>query len=254
MPRSTCCIVTMVAMLFGLLFSGTSRCQTYYCTGDVDGDSIALQVSDLTYLSAFIYFAGPPPIPIYQGDLNGDSAIDAGDIEALQCYFIYGLSCFPTYPIPTCADPDTIRGACHDTTGDCAVRSFTNCIESGGEPLLHGTDCDGYTPCAHRPPGLVAWYPFDEDGSAEDIVGKHHGYELGNASVSIGVVGNARSFGWADKGVVRVKDDPFQYIGENDFTIDAWIFPDIPDPECSNPEYCKRRPIVDNSNPGKAGC
>jgi len=245
-------------MLLGLLSSQSSQCQPSYCTGDVDGDSIPLQPADLQYLTAFVNFTGPPPTPIYQGDLDGDSVVDQADIEMFECYFASGMSCFPTYPVPTCSDPDTVRGACCDSAGGCSVRSFLNCKKGGGSPLLHGTACGppDWDPClaswcVRRPPDLVAWYPFDEDELTRDIVGMHDGHTIATVAVDPGMVGEAASIRWEPNGAIRVTDDPFKYIGEGDFTVDAWICPEPWDyAYCDQkPQDCRVRPIVDNSSP-----
>lgn len=254
MSRSTYFSVIAAAILLGLLFIQPSQCQTYYCTGDVDGDSIPLQPADLQYLTSFVNFTGLPPTPIYRGDLNGDCVVDQADIEMFEYYFISGMSCFPTYPVPTCSDPDTVRGACCDSIGDCSIRSFANCRKAGGSSLLHGTACGPADVCAeprcvHRPPDLVAWYPFDYVGW--DIAGRHNGKRIGAYGGDLGKVGPAYSFRWNPAGAIRVQDDPFQYITGGSFTIDAWIRPEAWNyGNCDWwPSYCRVRPIIDNTSP-----
>jgi hypothetical protein len=116
---------------------------TCFATGDVDGDGVPFAVTDLLHLIRFVNFAGPPPSPLYQGDLSGDGFIDQADIDAFNCYFIQGISCFPVFPVPTTCNPDTVRGCCCSATG-CAVRSPVNCTAVGG--TYHG---DG-SACCHR--------------------------------------------------------------------------------------------------------
>ncbi len=253
MSRSTYYVVIVVTILLGLLFSRPSQCQTYYCTGDVDGDGNPLQPADQQYLIAFVNFTGPPPIPIYQGDLDGDCVVDYADIKMFECYFASGISCFPTYPVPTCSDPDTVRGACCDTTGGCSVRSFANCKKGGGSSALHGTPCNGCGPrCVRHPDGLVAWYTLDQGILVKDIAGMHHGYTIYTVGVhQDGMVNEAGSFRWDPAGGIRVKDDPFKHVGDDNFTIDAWIYPEAWDyAYCDQmPGYCHVRPIIDNSAP-----
>jgi len=125
---------------------------TCYCTGDVNGDGISLTVSDMVYLTQFVYFGGPPPMPSYKGDLNGDCFVDEMDVDLYQCYLEYGMVCFPEYPVPTCCNPDTVRSACCDFALDsCRVLALSNCELIGGvyqgdnvmcEPDPCSTICD----------------------------------------------------------------------------------------------------------------
>jgi hypothetical protein len=260
MSRRISYVVIVVAILLGTLFSQPSQCQSY-CTGDVDGNGTPLQSADLQYLTAFVNSGGPPPIPLYQGDLNADCVIDQADIEMFQCYLDFGMSCFPTYPVPTCSGQDTAIGACCEPLGNCFRRSFYNCFNAGGYWLGHGTFC---TPlpaecdmnCVHPPTGLVAWYPLDETSGkvAKDIAGKHNAAHsdwplgsLGAVTFGPGKVRNHFGIVWGARGIVRVYDDPFEDIDGSDFTIDAWIFASatnvVPDP---NPRFL--RPIVSNMN------
>ena len=111
-----------------------------YAEGDVNGDGVILTVSDLVDLIRFVDSGGPPPNPLYQGDLNSDGYIDQADIDAYKCYFIYGSSCFPVFPVPTTCNPDTVRGCCCSATG-CAIRSLANCTAAGGTYKGDGTLC-----------------------------------------------------------------------------------------------------------------
>jgi hypothetical protein len=87
--------------------------------GDVDGNGIPLTVSDLVYLINYVEQGGPAPLSPWEADLTGDCIVDSLDIKIFQCYFIAGLSCFDTYPVPTCCNPRL--GCCFDFTGnvDC---------------------------------------------------------------------------------------------------------------------------------------
>ena len=254
MSRNTLYVVIIITMILGLAFSQPGYCQL--CTGDVNGNSIPLEPADLAYLMNYVNSGGPAPIPLYQGDLSGDCVIDQSDIEVLQCFFTYGWSCFPTYPVPPWYCQETDIGACCDTLGNCFRRSFQNCMRTGGYFLNHGTWCDPppaecELTCVHPPSGMVAWYPLEQNvGSCPDIAGQHNGQILGNPGVSPGAVGNALSFNWTNQAVVRIKDDPFLEIGEGDFTIDAWIYPEAPPTNCGDRWICGDLPIVDNSNRG----
>ena len=116
---------------------------TCYATGDMNDDGIALTVTDMIYLVRFVNMTGPPPQPLYMGDLNGDCYIDQLDVEVYECYFAYGLSCFSVYPVPTCCNPDTIRGACCNYELDtCLIFAGVNCDMSGGDYQGDGVSCD----------------------------------------------------------------------------------------------------------------
>jgi hypothetical protein len=77
---------------------------TCYATGDIDGNGTPLTVADLSYLVAFLHGTGPAPNPLYLADLDGNCFIDTFDINKFQCYLSSGMSCFPTYPVPTCCN------------------------------------------------------------------------------------------------------------------------------------------------------
>lgn len=79
-------------------------CMDCSTLGDVDSNGIVLTGADLAYLVAYIDSGGPAPKPLYSGDLNGDCRVDSLDVDKYQCYFINGLSCFPTIPVPTCCE------------------------------------------------------------------------------------------------------------------------------------------------------
>lgn len=80
--------------------------------------------------------------------------------------------------------------------------------------------------CASPPPGMVAWWGFDEAAgpTALDNAGGHHGTWVGQPAPLPGVVRRALRFDSADGGdSVQVPDDPALRFGTDDFTIDAWI-------------------------------
>ena len=266
MSRKAPYVVIGVTILLGLLFSQPGQCQL--CTGDVNGNGIPLEHADLTYLIDYVYSGGPPPIPLYQGDLNGDYTIDQGDIDRFQCYFDHGFSCFPIYPVPTCYPGclNTNIGACCEELGKCFRRSFHNCLNANGRFLGEGTSCtplpqDCDMNCVHPPAGLVAWYPFDETSGtvAWDIAGKHNAVHsppvgspeydrFGSVTFGSGKVRNRYGIVWGARGIVRTYDDPFKDIGSSDFTIDAWILATGTNVPCPNPFKfnCFSRPIICN--------
>jgi len=103
-----------------------------YATGDVNDDGVVLSLADIWYLTAFVNGAGPAPPVLYSGDMNGDCDIDYLDVALFEDYFIYGLGVFTNgYPVPTCCEVDTVRGACclADT---CFNLTVGNCVGAGG--------------------------------------------------------------------------------------------------------------------------
>jgi len=75
---------------------------TYYNDGDCNRDGIPLSVADLVELVRYVS-GTTPPRPFYPWyDMNSDCIIDSADIQKYNDYFIYGMSVFPEYPIPTC--------------------------------------------------------------------------------------------------------------------------------------------------------
>ncbi|HWR83083.1 MAG TPA: hypothetical protein VN285_07260 [Candidatus Deferrimicrobium sp.] len=110
-------------------------------TGDVNHDGMALTVQDLIYIIRMIRGDVPVIDNLYEADLNGDCVIDDGDAELLNLYFIFGISCFPRWPVPTCCYPDTVRGACCLGEDSCTIRSEANCSAIGGTYHGDGTMC-----------------------------------------------------------------------------------------------------------------
>jgi len=127
--------------------------ETCYSTTDINGDGIALSVADLLYLEQFVAGSGPPPQPLYQGDLNGDCIIDELDVDVFNCYIEQGMSCFPEYPIPTCCHPDVFRSACCFFYEDaCRVLHVDNCSAAEGEFYYTGIYCNpDPCPCLCNP-------------------------------------------------------------------------------------------------------
>lgn len=115
-------------------------CIYCYADGDIDGDGIVLTVADYVALTGYLRGTGPAPEPLCRADLNGDGFIDDGDAEVLDCYFVHGVSCLPSYPLRTICHPDTVRGACCELD-TCHVRSQYNCELRSGVYFGDGTAC-----------------------------------------------------------------------------------------------------------------
>ncbi len=119
-------------------------CDSSYCfaDGDINFNDIAYEIADRVYLAQFVAGEGPPPDPLYKGDLNADGYIDQGDVAFLDSV-IYGYLP-PQFFILTVCDPDTTRGACWDYD-DCVILSPENCAAVGDVYVGDGTSCEG--PC-----------------------------------------------------------------------------------------------------------
>ncbi|MEK7775019.1 MAG: hypothetical protein AAB305_03935 [Candidatus Zixiibacteriota bacterium] len=87
--------------------SGDSVC---YATLNMNHDSIPMSVADLI---AFVRLLtdSTAQIPWFEADLTGDCVVDTADIRKVCDFFVYGISVFPQYPVPTCCNPD-IKWVC----------------------------------------------------------------------------------------------------------------------------------------------
>jgi len=131
------------------------------CFGDPNDDGTSLTVADLVYLNNFVAFDGPPPDPMYQGDFNGDCVVDLLDVELFLCYNTYGMICFDEWPVRTCCEPDTIRGACCSVDPDsCRILAPFNCDFISGNYMGDNINCDP-DPCS----GVCDCIPGDANGS-----------------------------------------------------------------------------------------
>jgi hypothetical protein len=62
--------------------------QVNYCAGDVDGSG-SVNVADLTHLLNYLFFEGPPPVPLEAGDLDGQCGINVSDLAYLADFLFY---------------------------------------------------------------------------------------------------------------------------------------------------------------------
>jgi hypothetical protein len=157
-------IVLLVAAVWvAAACDAIASCEAY---GDVNGDGIPLTIADLVAAVAFVNCDVPPDGPLYEGDLNGDCVLDHGDLEMFECYFHPdgGMSCFDAYPVPTCCEIATVRGACLESD-DCHIRTEPNCSVAGGDYLGDGTLCDKDGDAL---PDCWEMYGYDHDG--DDVV------------------------------------------------------------------------------------
>lgn len=68
--------------------------------GDVDGSGGNANVSDLTYLVAYLFKAGPPPPIMEAANVKGDSGINVSDLTYLVNYLFKGGPAPDCAPIP----------------------------------------------------------------------------------------------------------------------------------------------------------
>ncbi|HOD67435.1 MAG TPA: hypothetical protein PK186_05665 [candidate division Zixibacteria bacterium] len=144
MPRylpviaSACCFLLMLPAQS----SGQEDCSADF---DVDGDGQPLSIND--FVTAVRALAGDTTVAVAWShlDLNGDCRIDGADLELAACYFESGLACFPDgFPVPTCCQPDTVRGACCLPPDSCSVRHPANCAQLGGIYMGDWSACAAY--------------------------------------------------------------------------------------------------------------
>ncbi len=62
--------------------------QTAGMPGDINNDGI-LDLNDIDYLASYLYYNGPPPVPLDRGDLNGDSQVDDLDLVKLTTLILH---------------------------------------------------------------------------------------------------------------------------------------------------------------------
>ncbi len=78
--------------------------------GDANGDGSIATVQDLVFLINFLQFGSPAPVPLANGDINGDCIINMDDLE----YMIGGGT-----PVDcTCLEPTVVFGCCFGNRGD----------------------------------------------------------------------------------------------------------------------------------------
>lgn len=138
------CFVFSAANCFAAegLYVGDGRPCGCYADGDINHNEIAYEIADRVYLARFVVGNGPPPDPLYEGDLNADGYVDQGDVAFLDSVINGYLA--PDTLILTVCDPDTIRGGCWEYDS-CVIRSAENCAAFGDVYAGDGTSCEG--PC-----------------------------------------------------------------------------------------------------------
>lgn len=79
--------------------------------------------------------------------------------------------------------------------------------------------------CVQPPPGIIAWWPFDETSgtTVNDIVGNNPGIQVNGPVPTPGQVGAALHFNGADN-YVGIGDSDLWAFGTKDFTIEFWAY------------------------------
>jgi hypothetical protein len=57
--------------------------------GDMNGDGF-VNMADLSYLAAYLFFGGPPPVDLNCADVNGDGFVNMADLSYLAAYLFFG--------------------------------------------------------------------------------------------------------------------------------------------------------------------
>ncbi len=169
-------------------------------------------------------------------------------------YYGDGIDCSQSQCVPQ-------PGACCWPDGSCTqvTNASDQCTALGGKWMGFGVPCSP-NPCGGciKPPsGLLAWWPFDDGVSTigKDIAGAHHGTipcgDPATVPEPAGMVGGGARFSHdlPNLAPLRIWDDPFDEIGRGDFTIDAWIYPEVLPAFCQTCEtnlHCEYRIILDN--------
>ncbi len=68
-----------------LMFAINNSDTLYYIPGDVNGDG-SVDISDVVFLTNYLYKNGIPPYPLTVGDANCDGIVDVGDVISLINY------------------------------------------------------------------------------------------------------------------------------------------------------------------------
>ena len=86
---------TIIRSVASILITGTDCCDGE--RGDVDGSG-AVNVSDLTYLVAYLFQGGDQPRVHREGDVDGSGATNVSDLTYLVAYLFQGGPVSPACP------------------------------------------------------------------------------------------------------------------------------------------------------------
>ena len=119
------------------------------------------------------------------------------------------------------------------TNPDCTFPNSGQQVQAGCCPdattVIVDCNCPVTSNCVTPPPGMVAWYPLDEQQgytTVQDIAGTVQNAGWPSAPYppqpTSGKVGGAFYF-WGSGNHVEVPDNPELAFGSGSFTIDAWV-------------------------------
>ena len=83
----------LLSMILTLPISGNavSRACCVGMTGNVNGDGLdVVDISDLTYLVAYLFQSGPAPPCEEEADVNGSMQVDVSDLTYIVAYMFQG--------------------------------------------------------------------------------------------------------------------------------------------------------------------
>jgi hypothetical protein len=66
-----------------------SECAGLCICGDMNGDGF-VNMADMSYLAAYLFFGGPPPVDLNCADVNGDGFVNMADMSYLAAYLFFG--------------------------------------------------------------------------------------------------------------------------------------------------------------------
>jgi len=110
LPSGKILLSDMQSGLFVIEFADSCLMQM---PGDANGD-FSINILDVSFLLDFLISGGPAPVPLANGDFNGDCVIDFDDINGIELYFLGGAG-----PVEcTCLEPTFDLGCCIGNRGD----------------------------------------------------------------------------------------------------------------------------------------
>jgi hypothetical protein len=113
-----------------IIFLPVISASDFLC-GDLNGDG-SINILDITYLIAYLYQGGPPPVIIHVADVNGNYRVDILDITCLISYLYMSGSDLNCPPVPNPQFELTDSSDCVNMKGFTAadpVPFDSSCVE-----------------------------------------------------------------------------------------------------------------------------
>ncbi len=171
--------------------------------------------------SRTFYVGGACGVPVWARGVSLNVVAIVATPASSGSLFLYPAGSSPKFPIciTPCSASSLIPLAADGSTGMTALNDSTGAVH-----LV--IDLNGYfmrTNCIEPPPGMAAWWPFDETAGtvAVDLAGGHDGSYLKSPATVAGMVDQARFFGPGQS--VEVADSNGLDFGIGDFSFDAWL-------------------------------